>query len=313
MEKLGKENNQTMKIMIKKLNLLICLFVPILTFGRVHEYETSRLKSTAGAGAGSILLDEANFLNPASLAFFRISAAYAQRYGTSYLDSAETASTAKGISAASYQEKWEESRSYGFVVSDTRSPLKGSFSYVMQREGPYERKRPAVSVGHAVSKRSSLGMTFRYTDDFNQMTGEKNKYKQMNVGVTHILNKNFTTGLIVSDVLKSQEEDTRLTLGIQLMAYDILTFIGDIGFNYYDQMSQTYFYKVALQVNFLSDLYLRGGLFRDNFLEEKGEGVGLSWISPKLVFDLALKTTKPINSGAFYPFRELSFSISYRF
>ena len=38
------------------------------------KIQTTRLKSTAGVGAGSILLDEATMLNPAPVAFYQTGA-----------------------------------------------------------------------------------------------------------------------------------------------------------------------------------------------------------------------------------------------
>ncbi len=60
---------------IKKLSLLALFSFTFkaYAFTRVHDFETTRLKSTSGAGVGSILLEEAAVLNPASLSFFSIS------------------------------------------------------------------------------------------------------------------------------------------------------------------------------------------------------------------------------------------------
>ena len=51
-------------------------------FARVRNFETARLKSTAGAGVGSVLMDESTILNPAPIAFFNVSSVYVARIGT---------------------------------------------------------------------------------------------------------------------------------------------------------------------------------------------------------------------------------------
>jgi hypothetical protein len=66
-----------------------------------------------------------------------------------------------------------------------------------------------------------------------------------------------------------------------------------------------------VQIKFFTEVYLRAGYFNDKGMEEKGTGVGLGWVQPRLAIEAALKNSKGFTSSK--TARETSFSLSYRF
>jgi len=66
------------------LSLIIFLLISLNLSANTNfsTVQTTRLKSTGGAGVGSILMEEATFLNPAPIAFYNLSSVYLQKTGT---------------------------------------------------------------------------------------------------------------------------------------------------------------------------------------------------------------------------------------
>ena len=278
---------------------------------KLRDFETTRLKSTAGAGVGSVLMDEATLLNPAPLVFYNSSSFYVSRSSSTFTgDDATQSSTNEALS--------KNSVSYGLIAADTKSAFKGSASYLRQQDGLDKRNRFALAVSTAMGKSSAIGSTVRYSvDEVNLSSGmQKKTYTQIDLGVLHAISSEFTLGILVKDLLNSKEknEDTRVTLGGQYLIKQIMAIMLDIGMNYYKGIKDSAFYRGAIQVNFLADLYFRVGIFKDKDQQESGEGMGLGWISPRFVADLALKNSRPLDSTLSYnKIRDISFSLSFQF
>ena len=68
-------NLQTIKIYLAFALCIICKN----SWSLPYNFETTRLKSTAGAGVASLLIDESTILNPAPMAFFNLASFYIQR------------------------------------------------------------------------------------------------------------------------------------------------------------------------------------------------------------------------------------------
>lgn len=284
-------------------------------YARVHEYETTRLKSTAGTGVGSVLLTESAILNPAALPFFPFSTIYLQKGSVDM-----TGSSDKTMSDGAYSEA---SDSLGVIVADGSGNLRGAASYLTQSEGKSSRKRVTAAMGKSVGKSSSMGAIFRYTKDQNyspiSLTTVEENYQQLVFGATHVIESNFSVGVVVIDPFRSYLGDTRAIVGTQYVIKDILSLMLDLGVDYSNRtLSETLLYKAAMQVNFFSDLYLRAGLFEDNNISEKGNGLGIGWIGPKLVLDFGLKYSKPMTQNSTIlmgdeKIRETSFALTYKF
>ena len=294
--------------------LVLAMSLPCAVRAKVHDYETTRLKSTGGAGVGSILINESAILNPASIAFFSNSSFYVQRESFKYKNLRKDRPFSSPDST--------KSKASGVIIADTKAHLRGAFSYQKQQEGFQRRRRITVTLASIITKKSSLGFLYRNTKDevYRGLFRESvDRYHQLVVGTTHVVDEDFTLGIVIVDPLKEKRQDTRAIIGVQYIAKNILTFIADIGGNYSDDLLNTRLFRGALQLNIFTDFYFRFGLFEDRGLDEKGYGFGLSWVGPKLVFETAIKRTQDLGFKASDVKRdnlemsETSFALSYFF
>jgi hypothetical protein len=270
---------------------------------KIHEFETTRLKSSGGAGIGAIYTEETAFLNPASLAFFTDSSVYVQ----------------KDLSRLTYDGVGQpRPKSLGFVMSDGNPSLSGSLSYVTQEEEIYKRKRWGLSLSSPLTETSSFGISTRLTTDENTSTNTSKKYYQVVLGVTHLIDEKLSIGIVAYDPFRSAGQETKALIGLQYIVMSYITAALDFGGNYYaDDITKTLTYKAAIQVKILNDFYLRFGGFNDLVRSEKGNGYGLAWIQPRLSLEIALKNTKrskdiSINQSA-TNLKETSLALAFKF
>lgn len=273
-----------------QLILIVAFMAPHLAHSRLREFETTRLKSTAGAGVGSLLLNEAAILNPASLAYFETSSLHFQMERHSY--ETDNDDSAQSSTANSFDQN------KSFIAADTRRIAKGAFSYQDFYDGYDHRQRLTLGTAIALSKSSSIGFSARHTTDdlSSPSVPVKEKYTQFILGATHVVGESLSVGVIVIDPMKTKLKDSRVILGTQFMLSEIFALIADAGAFYEKDPSNTFMIKAAVQVNVLSDFYLRGGVFQDKAIKERGSGIGFSWVGPRLALDAALKTTKSMGS-----------------
>ena len=310
---------------MKHLTPIYLLFLSLIVTiqkadSRVRDYETTRLKSTAGAGVGSILINESAILNPAPLAFYKNSSFYFQRGGVEYSSGEEGAGGEEVDPSLS-----DTSESLGIIVADTKKNLRGSVSYQKQREGIYKRRRMTLSLASTVSPNSSLGFLYRNTKD--EMEGretfedgeQEDTYHQLVIGATHVISERLTFGTVIVDPFRVKPQDARLVMGGQYTLKNILTFIADVGGNYQGDLLSSRLFRGAIQLNFVKGLFLRMGFFEDWGLDERGTGIGAAWVGPRLVLEASMKTTRDIGSKenkTITPYsqsRETSFALSYFF
>lgn len=273
----------------------------------LQKIETTRMKSTAGTGVGSILVDEATMLNPASISFFNLSAIYLQKSGS------DTELFRPD------EHRLNISSDYlGVVVSDTKGRLKGSGSFFRQKETEFVKKRFAGSLAHPIGKKSAFGTTFSHLRT-ERRYGPKNETKlnQFTFGVTHAINKQFTLGLVAIDPFQKNPEDTMNIIGAQYVFKGFIVLMADMGTDYHSGLSKSMLYRGAMQIKIFKDFYLRAGYFRDRKKSEKGMGAGIGWVGPKLMLEAAIKNSEQAkiidNKNHQYDLKETSFSLSYRF
>jgi hypothetical protein len=283
------------------------------------------MKSTAGAGVASILMDETAILNPAPIAFFNETSFYLQKLSTTS-HKAQVTNSDEGTNSNSEVIPLK-SDSYGVILSDGKNQLKGSLSLQKQQEFGRERERISVAGGMPAGQLSSFGILYRWTKDSNiEGPKEEDKYHQLTVGAIHAINENLSFGAIIVDPLGIKKDDMNAVLGTQYLFEKIISFMVDIGGNYDKDLTETFFYKAATQLNFFDDFYVRVGTFKDKGLNEKGNGMGVSWLTPKLLIELAYKNTKPlesditktsstylVNKPKYESMKDVSLSFSYRF
>lgn len=252
----------------------IALFLTITTLTSVNaqlkDVETPRLMSLSGAGVGSVLLNEAALLNPASAYFFQKSSIHYQQNSTSYEDSGED-----GIDRA-------------LIVTDTSSQLRGSFSYQLQEFEAMERERITSSAAASLGKKTSFGVLYRYT---HERISKYDTYHQFNFGITHIYNDDITLGVVLNDPFLSKKGQSRAIVGFQYDMFESLSLIADYGADYNSKPEDRNFWRAGLQAKFFQDFLLRYGMFDDNISQTHGSSWGISWLGPKIAFDYAMRNS----------------------
>ncbi|WP_127715552.1 hypothetical protein [Halobacteriovorax sp. HLS] len=295
-----------MTLRLSQLPLMsICLLFVFSAQGRILEYETTRLKSTAGAGVGSLLVEESIFLNPAAITFFNVSTFYFQKVNTEQTQDNQGTSKSDAMS---------------FIAADTKGALKGAVAYTKQTKGQEYRQTIGGSMASAMGKTSSFGVSYQHIEEEvldENLVATKEKYKKFTLGVTRLLSPSFTMGIVAIDPLRERPQDSKVLLGFQYVFQDIISLMLDGGADYKTGLSESLVWKTAAQVKFLDSFFLRFGTYRDKALKERGSGAGVSWVQPKLTVDVALKNSK-LEEDDFLKqkgekIQETSFSLSYRF
>lgn len=290
--------------LFKKSFFIAFLLSATLANAKIHEFETTHLKSLAGTGVAGIFMEEAAFLNPASLAYFNNGSVYAQRNTHKFKNT-------QGLVT-------DESKATAFVFADGNPNVSGSLSYVDQEEGVFKRKRWGLSVSAPLNKESSLGVSTRKSTDENSLLQTKDDYYQTVVGVTHSLDSQTSFGVVFYDVLNSKAKETKAMVGAQHMFANTATLNFDLSANYKaEEITDTVMYRGGLQFKVLDDFYLRFGAFNDKSKQEKGNGYGIAWIQPRLAFEFAIKSTNAKADLALArserKLKETSLSASFRF
>jgi hypothetical protein len=273
-------------------------------FAKMHEFETTHSKSIAGTGVAGIYMEEAAFLNPASLAFFNQADVYVQRDMLQIKDKDGNVI--------------QKPKNTGVVMADGNSSLSGSLSYVHQEEGDQKRSRWGLTASSPLSQESSFGVSVRKSKDENLTTKTEVDYYQTVIGVTHSLSSQTSLGIVAYDAFNSKAGETKAIIGGQHIFADYVTLAFDFGGNYNaDEISDTLLYRGGVQLRVMNDFFLRFGAFNDKSRQEKGNGFGLAWVQPKLAFEFAIKNTKQeadlaINRNE-SKIKEASFGVSLRF
>lgn len=281
-------------------------------FAQVSEFETTRMKSTGGAGVGSLLMDESTVLNPAPIAFFNSSALFYQRSSADI----EVSSTdqSRPFSTAS-------SKSNAFIVSDSKGNLSGSISYINQEEYGDERRTFGLSMASAVGKKSAFGVNYKFVKDTLQddtgLTREED-YRQAIFGVSHVISPSFSLGVVAVDPFQARPNETKAIVGLQYVFEDFVSLMLDAGADYNQKLSETTILRAAAQIKLYQDFFLRFGAYSDEILKEEGTGFGIGWIQPRLTIEFALKnstfeSSELVSDNSVRDDKETSFSLAYRF
>lgn len=293
----------------KKLTFLALFSLAFKTYGfsRIHDFETTRQKGASGTGVGSILLEEAAILNPATLSFFNQSSVYATRNTGDFSPVEQSPAIA-------------EKKELGFIISDANPGVSGTFHYLTQEEGFSERKRYGFSMSGIVGKTSAMGFAYRKTDEtLGASSNIKNKkeYQQTTVGILHVVDKNLSFGLVAFDVFKGNGQDAKAVMGFQYSFAQSVAILADLGSKWDQNLSDHLVYRGAIQFNVFNDFFLRVGMFNDKSNNERGNSFGLSWVQPRLSLDFAIKNStiqkELIKNQNPYELKETSFGLSFRF
>jgi len=293
-----------------KFYFLICsiamLSETVYSRNRIPSFETTRMKSTAGAGVASILMDEATYLNPATIAYYNQGGVLYQKAGieTTQSDSANT----------------EEFKSTSIIASDAKGLLGGSLSYNSIIYQGQEVKQFSSAFGRPIGKKSSFGVRYSHNveETFNAANRlEKQKFNFLNFGIAHVIDENLSLGFILEDAFNERPGTGRVLTGLQYVYGDFVSLMFDLGTDYRQNLSNSLLWKVGTQLRVFDDFFLRFGTFRDKGKAEKGSGAGIGWLQPRLVIELAVKNLDYLENlelnQSSEQIKETSFSLSYRF
>ncbi len=293
-------NLQTIKIYLAFLLCIACKN----SWSLPYNFETTRLKSTAGAGVASLLIDESTILNPAPMAFFNLASFYIQR------SDQKTSTTENGI-----KKLMDDSSHIGFIASDSKGKFKGSASYHKYKEKDSQSKRWAFAISSPFGESSAIGLTYSTTK--KRKANNNSESSHFVLGLSHILDESFSFGFTIKDPFKKGVEYYPTLLGMQYSYKRLITLMADIGGNYNLDFEGESMYKVAAQIKVFEDFFLRLGTNLDNMKDEKTNGIGIGWVQPKLSIDFAMKNTESTNlttkNTQPTDIKENSFSLSYRF
>lgn len=254
-------------------------------FAQIREFQTTRLQSTSGAGVATILVNETSVLNPAPIVFVPVSGFYYQK-GKSELDTPSEERTTN----------YPDGSSQMYLLSDSTTKLKGTFSYQDHSENSYRRRRFTSSVANNSGKKTSYGILYRYTMD--NYKDEEITFHQGVFGFTHIHSDDLILGGVLVDPFLSNKRDALALIGFQYSLTSNFFLIVDGGANFNDDPEKNTVSRGAVQVNFFRDLYLRAGQFHDKNTNTKGSSWGISWIGPRLSLEYAYKTSEIIQDNS---------------
>jgi hypothetical protein len=280
---------------------------------RVREYQSTYLLSTGGAGAASFVGETSAILNPATLGVQEVSTMYYQDMD-SKIDNENATRTASGPAYSPV------SASRALIISDTTTPVKGSFGYFSQRENDAKRRRLTFTMAMPAGPSTAVGLTWRYNRLFTNFSSsyQKDIYQQLVIGTYHRITPNFTSGIVITDIFKAKQDEGKIQVGFR---YDLamkLSFLVDFGGNFNRELSETAFSSVAMQLNFFSQLYIRISSFSDKLLGVKGTGWGMNWQGPKMNLEFAMKSTKQSDTNSILLYadetiQDASFAVSIAF
>ena len=270
--------------MNKFIILAFLLLLGQTSWAQIRDFQTSRLNSSAGAGAASILCTEAALLNPASCAFFSGSTLSYQSYSTSLRNESEERKNLNNDFPRS-------NRSQGFFVSDNDGPLKGGFAYLTQHENEYDRKQLIGHTAAPLGSQAAFGVSYKYlTDTLPEGTNNRHRiHHVMSLGMTYIIDNDSTLGLVLNDPTLTTSGEERLIGGFQYALASRLTVLADIGTKFTQDVKEKHLWRAAAQLQLFDDFFFRVGQFHDHIRGEKGHGWGLSWIGPRLGVEFAQK------------------------
>ena len=197
----------------------------------------------------------------------------------------------------------QKSGSNIFVASDAKGKMAGSISYTTN-DSNRDYKNIAVSLASIVGERSATGITYHYQDG-----NEKTKY--LTFGVTHAISEFFTLGFILNDPLREREERSNFMIGTQYTYQDFIALMADFGTDWKDRFDEKMIYGGAIQFKVFDDLFIRGGIKRDNQNNTQITGFGGSWALAPVRIQRLFKLSRRFiikNRG-----KETTFSLSYKF
>tara|TARA_B100001971_G_scaffold213155_1_gene245663 strand:- start:264115 stop:264999 length:885 start_codon:yes stop_codon:yes gene_type:complete len=265
--------------------IILCFFTIFSnnSLAFLQDIETAQLKSTGGAGVGSILLNEASIFNPASIAFHDKTSIYYSKEQVALKNR-----------NPDRNRKFKDSSRELFVLSDTSSQVKGGFSVEQSKVNRDERFRITSSASSLISKSTAMGILIKYTeDDYAQ---SHKTFTQVDLGLTHIFRKGLSVGALFQNPTHANRSEPVAILGIHYNLFANMDLILDAGTTYEKKPEENTLQRLAVQLEVFGSLFLRTSQFHDKISEIKGTSWGFSWVGPKLSLEYAYKSFEPLSN-----------------
>ncbi len=294
--------------------LLFILFLSFDAHSQVRPFQTARLNSSAGAGVASILVTESAILNPSTLAFFNETfVSYQKSNGELKSESDDRRTDGAPFSKTNYQE--------GYFLFDNASSIKGGFSYQMQRENGFLRRRSTATMASNITPNMSLGLLYKYTQDTRPASTSRKRHitsHPVTLGYSWIAHSSLVVGATWDDPGRAISGESRATVGAQYSITEKFFLITDAGGDPTVDFVDKRLWRAALQYNLFADFFVRAGKFEDKALNFEGTSWGVSWTGPKLGADFAMKNSRQIKKEKSYLYpneslSEVSFALNVRF
>ncbi len=261
--------------MINLVKILI-IFSSFNLFAQLPTIYSTRLLSSAGAGIGSVLVDEVSMLNPAPIAFVPTTNFYYQR-STSELDK----------DSLNRVNESNDGLFEIYQIADSTGDLKGTFSYQNQAQNGYKRRKLVSSFAAIIGKKTSMGISYSY-NKYSTPTEKEDKFHQASIGLTHIFNEKLSAGVLVQDPFSSNAKESKVGLGLQFSLFKGLTFIQDFEYSLKNKDATGVTTRTAVQINAFDDFFLRAGKSDDKARKTSSISYGIFWVGPKLSLGYAI-------------------------
>jgi hypothetical protein len=287
---------------------------------------TTRMRTLGYAGVGSVLIDESLSLNPASIAFFKLTTLNFSRFQQRQKVDQDSPSFSE---ATIEQRSLIANRQRDFLGSYTQNQISAAESHgdqggslgLLQWKSPkghFQRVSANYGVRSLKSKtlgrQSAVGISLHYTRiprnqslnyilsqdssiqntssghrDFSDFQSKAQKKIHINMGVMHVYSKFLSLGFVWEDLLKTQKAWNRFIGGIQINPFETLSVMIDTlrYFSIQKHPKRQWGFRSGLQFRILDDFYLRSGYHQDLALLENGIGMGLAWVQPKLTLEMS--------------------------
>lgn len=284
-----KKNINTSIRRLSCLTLFLLMFFSQDAFsGRaVRQWQTTKTSSLAGAGIAAPTMVEGLYLNPAMLSYFTNSSFYFQNHDGKIdpMNVSNRSSTFGEI---------DHPNGFSAAITDGSNDGKGGFSYTDQTESGTERKKYTFGMGMSIDGDSSFGINYSYlVDEFKDgLVGKKDKIHVGSLGYMKILSSKLSYALTWYDPAWADRINSKAVFGIHYSPIEKLSFMLDFGHDIKRSLNKTFYYATGLEIEVVTDVYLRSGLFEDKLFNLRGYGFGVGWVGPKLGLEIAMKQSK---------------------
>lgn len=160
-----------------------------------------------------------------------------------------------------------------------------------------DRSELRLGAGRALSAGLYGGFNGRY---ITRRTGAaEEKFFTGDLGLLYELQKDLRIGATYENALKKTgERPQSMALGARYQLGYGMAVMADGGRFMEDPYRDKKFWSLGGEIVMAGDLLIRGGLYRDTYLGQRGYALGLSWAGPRTAFDYSYRKSKSLPAEA---------------